>query len=113
MRAPSLLIVLLAGCSALVREQASDVARLLDDARAGGAKRCAPKALAVAASNAAFADIELEQGDGERADAHLAIARRSAREAIAAYEAALRLNPSDRGLLENLAIAREMAAARR
>jgi tetratricopeptide (TPR) repeat protein len=36
-----------------------------------------------------------------------------AREAIAAYEAALRLNPSDRGLLENLAIAREMAAARR
>ena len=36
-----------------------------------------------------------------------------AREAIAAYEAALRLNPGDRGLLENLAIAREMAAARR
>jgi Flp pilus assembly protein TadD len=36
-----------------------------------------------------------------------------AREAIVAYEAALRLNPADRGLLENLAIAREMAAARR
>jgi tetratricopeptide (TPR) repeat protein len=36
-----------------------------------------------------------------------------AREAIAAYEAALQLNPGDRGLLENLAIAREMAAARR
>jgi tetratricopeptide (TPR) repeat protein len=36
-----------------------------------------------------------------------------AREAIAAYEAALRLNPGDRGLLENLAIARETAAARR
>ena len=36
-----------------------------------------------------------------------------AREAIVAYEAALRLNPGDRGLLENLAIARETAAARR
>lgn len=36
-----------------------------------------------------------------------------AREAIAAYEAALRLNPGDRGLLENLAISRETAAARR
>lgn len=36
-----------------------------------------------------------------------------AREAVVAYEAALRLHPGDRGLLENLAIAREMAAARR
>jgi tetratricopeptide (TPR) repeat protein len=35
-----------------------------------------------------------------------------AREAIAAYEVALRLNPDARGLLENLAIAREMAASR-
>jgi outer membrane protein OmpA-like peptidoglycan-associated protein len=78
------LVALLAGCSALVREQASDVSRLLDDARAGGAKRCAPKALAVAEANAAFAEVDLEQGDGGRADAHLAIARRSARDAIAA-----------------------------
>jgi OOP family OmpA-OmpF porin len=84
MRRLSLMVALLAGCSALVREQASDVGRLLDDARAGGAKRCAPRALAVAESNAAFAEVELEQGDGERADAHLDIARRSAREAIAA-----------------------------
>jgi outer membrane protein OmpA-like peptidoglycan-associated protein len=79
-----LLVGGVAGCSTLVRERASDVSRLLDDARAGGAKRCAPVALAIAEANAAFAELDLEQGDGERAEAHLAIARRSAREAVAA-----------------------------
>jgi OOP family OmpA-OmpF porin len=76
------ILLLAAGCATVAREQASDVARLLDEARTSGAKRCAPRELAVAEANAAFAEVDLQQGEGVRADAHLVVAMRAVREAL-------------------------------
>ncbi len=60
-----------------------DVAR---EAEESGARRCAPRQLAVAIAHADFAETELEQGDLARAEEHIRIAAPNAR-------AAQRLSP--------------------
>lgn len=54
----------------------------IEQAKANGALRCAPRELAMAESHAKFARIELEQGFVSRADEHLAIAIPNAHAAL-------------------------------
>ena len=54
----------------------------IEQAKANGALRCAPRELALAESHARFARIELEQGFISRADEHLAIAVPNAHAAL-------------------------------
>jgi outer membrane protein OmpA-like peptidoglycan-associated protein len=82
----SALVFLLAlGCSSVgaVRGTASAVDDDLRTARDQNAETCAPRELAVAESNLAFARLALDEGDSQRADEHVALAARSAREAVA------------------------------
>jgi len=54
----------------------------IEQAKANGALRCAPRELALAESHAKFARIELDQGSVSRADEHLAIAVPNAHAAL-------------------------------
>jgi outer membrane protein OmpA-like peptidoglycan-associated protein len=54
----------------------------IDQAKANGALRCAPRELAIAEAHAQFAKIELEQGFLSRAEHHLAIALPNAHAAL-------------------------------
>lgn len=72
-----------AGCSgAQVREQSEVVRRELDKARSSGAKRCAPRELAIAEANHAFADAELDKGNADRAHEHISIAAAAVEKAL-------------------------------
>ena len=51
-------------------------------ARAQRADECAPRDLAVAEANLRFANVEMSQGNGSRAEEHLALAQRAARLAV-------------------------------
>ena len=57
------------------------------------AEECAPRELALAQSNQAFAELEFEQGNDRRAEEHLLIARTNV---ALALEAAERCRPKDR-----------------
>ncbi len=62
------------------------IAGLTDDvakAEKNGAKRCAPRELAMAQSHLRFASVELDQGEVSNAAAHLAIAEENAHAALA------------------------------
>ena len=78
--------LLLALCSCVTGGVLRERARAVEDdvaaARLKRADQCAPRDLAVAESNLRFAQIELDQGEGARADEHLSIAQRAARRAI-------------------------------
>ena len=66
---------LIASCAGQqVRGQAEVLKQQIDKARASGAKRCAPRELAVAEANLIFADTELEYGNAGRAEEHVATA---------------------------------------
>jgi OOP family OmpA-OmpF porin len=65
----------LASCTGpQVRDQNLIVRKQIDKALASGAKRCAPRELAIAEANYAFADVELEQGNAGRAEEHVNVA---------------------------------------
>lgn len=66
-----------------VREESEVVRRQLDKARSSGAKRCAPRELAIAEANHAFADAELKKGNGTRAHEHMTLAATAVRKALA------------------------------
>ena len=66
-----------------VRERMRGVENDLALARKQRADQCAPRELAAAEANLRFAEVELSQGNGGRADDHLAIAQRAARAAVA------------------------------
>jgi outer membrane protein OmpA-like peptidoglycan-associated protein len=65
-----------------LREQMAAVRNDLKQARAQHAETCAPRELAVAEANLGFAELELDQGDGHRADEHVKLATGAARQAL-------------------------------
>jgi OOP family OmpA-OmpF porin len=81
----------LTGCgrSAALRGQIAGLDAITQQASKAGAKKCAPRELALAESNLRFAEVELAQGSVWRAEHHLAIAEPNA-------HAALAMSPADR-----------------
>ena len=72
-----------AGCAGTqLREAVGDVRAEAAQARKSGAMRCAPRELALADSNAVFAERELAEGDYFRAREHLQVAEDSAQAAL-------------------------------
>lgn len=73
------------GCSqvAVMRGEIQGLDELVEQAERNGAKRCAPRELALARAHIQFADVELDQADMFRAEDHLIIARSNAQ---AAYD---------------------------
>jgi OOP family OmpA-OmpF porin len=67
----------------VMRGEIDGLRQLTDQAERNGAKRCAPRELALAQANAQFAETELDKGDHVRAERHLEIARPNAQ---AAYD---------------------------
>jgi OmpA-OmpF porin, OOP family len=60
---------------------------VVQKAEASGAKRCAPRELALAQAHLKFAALELDQGSMSQAEDHLALAEPNARAALAASPA--------------------------
>ena len=83
----SLCALLIALCSCAtggaVRERMRLVENDLAVARKQRADQCAPRDLAAAEANLRFAELELSQGNGGRADDHVALAQRAAHAAVA------------------------------
>ena len=81
------------GCGAANRLQGQidGLNAVAAQAAANGAKRCAPRELALAESHLKFAEVELAQGFPSKAETHLLIAEPNA-------QAALQLSPPDRCL---------------
>ena len=73
------------GCSqvSVMRGEIEGLDELVAQAERNGAKRCAPRELALARAHIQFADVELDQADMFRAEDHLIIARSNAQ---AAYD---------------------------
>ncbi|HET7541170.1 MAG TPA: OmpA family protein [Polyangiaceae bacterium] len=67
--------------SAELRGQIAGLEKIVEQAERNGAKRCAPRELAIARSQLEFATIELDQGFASKARAHLAKAEPNARSA--------------------------------
>jgi OOP family OmpA-OmpF porin len=86
-------IALLAGCEAstALRGRIAAVEATLDQADRNGARRCAPRELALGRAEARFASIELDEADYGRAHEHF-------EQALPHANAALRLSPPDRCL---------------
>jgi len=89
MRAVTVCVIALAifatGCSQVpvMRGEIEGLRKLTDQADRNGAKRCAPRELALALANTDFAEAELDQADMFRAEDHLIVARANAQ---AAYD---------------------------
>jgi OOP family OmpA-OmpF porin len=98
-------VVLLSGCVKVtdLPEHHRVVADGLQEAGVDRwAEQCAPRELALAQSNQAFAELEFEQGNDRRAEEHLLIARTNI---AIALEAAERCRPKDRdgdGILDEV-----------
>jgi len=73
------------GCAkvSVMRGEIAGLEKLASQAERNGAKRCAPRELALAQAHTEFATVELEQADVFRAEDHLIIARANAQ---AAYD---------------------------
>jgi len=67
--------------SATLRGQIAGLEKIVEQAEHNGARRCAPRELAIARSQLEFATIELDQGFVSKAQAHLAQAEPNARAA--------------------------------
>ncbi len=67
----------------VMRGEIAGLEKLLQQAERNGAKRCAPRELALAQSHTRFAAVELDQADMFRAEDHLIVARANAQ---AAYD---------------------------
>ncbi|MEO8800686.1 MAG: OmpA family protein, partial [Polyangiaceae bacterium] len=80
MKARGILAVLaalmLAGCTqgAVMRGRLDGLTKIVDEAENNGAKKCAPRELALARSNIVFAQIDLDQGELSNADQHVDVA---------------------------------------
>jgi outer membrane protein OmpA-like peptidoglycan-associated protein len=81
------------GCEATsqMRGRIASVLSTLDQAERNGARRCAPRELAIGRAEAHFASMELDEGDLGRATQHFEQAQPNA-------NAAMRLSPPDRCL---------------
>lgn len=73
------------GCAkvSVMRGEIAGLEKLASQAERNGAKRCAPRELALAQAHTEFATVELDQADVFRAEDHLIIARANAQ---AAYD---------------------------
>jgi OmpA-OmpF porin, OOP family len=78
-------LVSLSGCQKvpIMRGEIAGLEKLIKQADRNGAKRCAPRELALAAAHTRFASIELGQANMFRAEDHLIVARANAQ---AAYD---------------------------
>ena len=78
--APFLIVALATGCSRVpvLRGEIEGLEKLTSQAERNGAKRCAPRELAVARSHTSFATLELDEANLSRAEDHLIIARSNA-----------------------------------
>jgi outer membrane protein OmpA-like peptidoglycan-associated protein len=83
-RGAALLVALaLAGCGgAELSGRVDTLHQVVKKARDNGAYKCAPEELALAESNLAFAELEIDEGDYYRAKAHLDEADKNANEAV-------------------------------
>ena len=75
----------LSGCAnvSVKRGEIDGLRKLIEQADRNGAKRCAPRELALATAHTNFAEIEVDQADIFRAEDHLIVARANAQ---AAYD---------------------------
>jgi OmpA-OmpF porin, OOP family len=80
--APALVLVL-AGCGGQLRDRTDGIRKVIDQARANGAYKCAPHELAMAESHVDFATHELDAGNYYRAIDEVEIADDNARLAFA------------------------------
>lgn len=80
-----------AGCAGAVALEGriSGLREVIEQADRNGAHRCAPRELAQAEAQLAFAEMELAQGDATRAEEHFVLAQPNA-------QAAFRLSPPER-----------------
>jgi outer membrane protein OmpA-like peptidoglycan-associated protein len=80
----ALLALALAGCATggKLRGTAEAVRADAAKARAAGALRCAPRELALAESNLAFAEAEIDHGAASRAGEHLEVAAQQVKKAL-------------------------------
>src|SRR5690606_37022913 len=79
------LLVACLGCSQVpvMRGEIEGLEKLVRQAERNGARRCAPRELALAQAHTRFASVELDQADMFRAEDHLIVARANAQ---AAYD---------------------------
>ncbi len=96
------LVVLSNGCATapILRGRIDGLEKIVKDADASGAKKCAPRELALAQSHLRFATTELDQGELTNAEKHLVIAEPNAR-------AALELSPRDKCTDDVVVVAKE------
>jgi outer membrane protein OmpA-like peptidoglycan-associated protein len=76
------LAVLACATAGKVREYTQVIRQEIDKAKRSNAVRCAPKELATAEAQLAFADKELGFGNAGRAQDHIAVAQRNVQEAL-------------------------------
>src|SRR6187401_2679757 len=76
-----LLVASACGKAPAMRGQIAGLEKIVEQAERNGARRCAPRELAIARSQLEFAAIELDQGFASKAQAHLAKAEPNARAA--------------------------------
>ncbi len=86
------------GCSRVpvMRGEIQGLEQLIKQADKNGARRCAPRELALAVAHAKFADVELGQANMFRAEDHLIVARANAQ---AAYDLSPAAQCTDRGFV--------------
>jgi outer membrane protein OmpA-like peptidoglycan-associated protein len=91
-------LVALLGCSKvpIMRGEIEGLEKLMRQAERNGARRCAPRELALAQAHTRFADVELDQADLFRAEDHLIVARANAQ---AAYDLSPAAKCTDRGFV--------------
>lgn len=94
-RAAVVALLLLSGCAhvAVMRGEIDGLEKLIAQAERNGAKRCAPRELAIARAHTTFATVELDEANSLRAEDHLIVARSNAQ---AAYDLSPAVKCSER-----------------
>jgi OOP family OmpA-OmpF porin len=92
---PFLLVSFVTGCSRVpvLRGEIEGLEKLTGQAERNGAKRCAPRELAMARAHTSFATVELDEANLSRAEDHMIVARSNAQ---AAYDLSPAVRCSER-----------------
>lgn len=78
-----LLVLSCAACaSSLVERRVDELRAIVEEAQRQGAGRCAPAELALSSVHLEFAQLELREGDLERAERHLIVAEPNGKAAL-------------------------------
>lgn len=76
-------LTMAAGCaSSLLERRVDELRNVIADATKHGAARCAPVELALSSVHLEFAELELRQGDAQRAEQHLILAEPNGKAAL-------------------------------